>query len=505
MEYTEIMRVTDIQNTPMTDWIADGASVLISGSGGGLLEADGIMQRIEQSFLDTGHPRDLTVVHGLGISNGTDSGLQRFAHEGMIRRVIGGHWSWGPTLQKMCFENKIQAYTFPAGMLITLMREVGAGRPGVITKTGLGTFADPDFGGGKCNEITDDDLVEKITVDGEQYLRYKPLKIDVAIIRGTYMDAQGNITNKHEPADLDVYPCALAAYNSGGVVLAQVAKQGDSPIVPARLVSVPGVLIHGYLQVDAPQCAISHYNPAISGEVEQDDNDSAALALPQGMRGVIARRAADEIGDAWSVNFGFGIPGGIPAILSDRRIEYWGTLEQGIHRGNMLDGAVFGAALYPAAIMSSTQQFDFYSGGGLDCAFLGMGEMDKHGNVNVSKLGDYIVGPGGFIDIVQGAKKIVFCGTFEAKGLKTSFDENDAICIDSHGQIPKLVDTVKHVTFSGKNAIAQQKQVIYVTERAVFELRPAGVTLIEVRQGADIHRDVLQRMQFTPIVDIAGD
>ncbi len=498
----ETKKVINIGNTPITDWIADGATVLISGSGGGLLEADGIMQRIEQSFLDTGHPCDLTVVHGLGIGNGKDSGLQRFAHEGMIRRVIGGHWSWGPGLQKMCFENKIEAYTFPAGMLITLMREVGAGRPGVISKTGLGTFVDPDLGGGKCNDITTQDLVEKITLDGEQYLRYKPLKIDVAIIRGTYMDAQGNMTNKHEPADLDVYPCALAAYNCGGVVLAQVSKKGDSPIIPARLVSVPGILIHGYLQVDAPQCAISHYNPAISGEIAQDTDASLALELPQGVRGVIARRAADEMGDAWSVNFGFGIPGGIPAILGNRNIAYWGTLEQGVHRGNMLDGVVFGAALYPSAIMSSTQQFDFYAGGGLDCAFLGMGEMDKHGNVNVSKLGDYIVGPGGFVDIVHGAKKVVFCGTFETKGLKATFDEDDFICIESYGAIPKLVDTVKHVTFSAKNAIAQQKQVIYVTERAVFELRPEGVTLIEVRKGADLHRDILNRMAFTPIVDI---
>lgn len=491
-----------IDDSNIAALVADGATVLVSGSGGGLLEADAIMQKLEQAFLHTGHPRDLTLVHGLGIGNGQDSGLLRFAHEGMIKRVIGGHWSWGPALQKMCFENKIEAYTFPAGILITLMREIGANRPGVITKTGLGTFADPDFGGGKCNEITCEDLVEKIVLDGETYLRYKPFKIDVAIIRGSYMDSEGNITAQNEPADLDVYPSALAAHNSGGVVLAQVLEKGETPIVPARLVSVPGILIDAVIEHDSPQCAISTYNPAMSGQVVRGFDDVTVLDMPQGMRGVIAHRAADEIGDAWSVNFGFGIPGGIPAVLQHRQIAYWGTLEQGVHRGDILDGVVFGTALYPSAIMSSTQQFDFYSGGGIDCAFLGMGEMDKYGNVNVSKLGDYIVGPGGFMDIVQGAKKVVFCGTFEAKGLKTTFGDQGYITIDSYGEIPKVVEQVKHITFSGKNAIMQGKKVVYVTERAVFELRENGVTLTEVRKGADLHRDILNRMNFKPIVDL---
>lgn len=223
--------------------ISDGATIAVSGSGGGLLEADEIMAAIEARFVNTGHPRALTIVHALGIGNGKGSGIARFAHEGMVKRVIGGHWSWAPEMQALAREDKIEAYTFPAGVIISLYREIGAKRPGVITHIGLGTFADPAHGGGKCSPRTKEDLVESVHFDGKRYLRYKPFKVDVGILRGSLVDPYGNLTLAQEPADLDAYPVALAAHNSGGQVIAQVRARYEHQFVPARLARIPGILV----------------------------------------------------------------------------------------------------------------------------------------------------------------------------------------------------------------------------------------------------------------------
>lgn len=485
--------------------IPDGATVAVAGSGGGLVEADAILAGIESSFLETGHPRGLTIVHALGIGDGHGSGLGRLAHEGLVRRVIGGHWSWSPKLQAMARDEIIEAYTLPAGVISTLLREIGAGRPGLITHVGLGTFADPEFGGGRCNARAQDDLVERLQLDGRTFLRYKPFRVDAAVVRGSIADPWGNISSCHEPADLDVYAVALAAHNSGGRVVAQVRERMSGPIVPARLVSIPGILVDDLILVpDQRQCAASEYDPSISGEAPIDD-EAPWLEAPEGIRRIIAQRAAREFEPGRSINFGFGIPGGIPGILAERGLlgSYWGSVEQGIHNGYLMDGVMFGAARYPQAIVSSIEQFDFFSGGGIDLAFLGMGEMDAEGNVNVSQLGDSLVGPGGFVDITQGAKKVVFCGTFEAKRLNVE-DHGGRIRIRHPGEVPKLVPRVRHITFSGPQARRQGQTVLYVTERAVFRLVAEGVELVEVAEGIDIERDVLQRMGFPPVVrDVA--
>ncbi len=481
--------------------IADGATVAVSGSGGGLLEADAVLAALQQRFLETGHPRGLTLVHALGIGDGKQTGLLRLAHEGLLKRVIGGHWSWAPPLQAMARDNLIEAYTFPAGVIIALFREIGAGRPGIITHIGLGTFADPRHGGGKCNARAIEDLVETIELDGKTWLRYKPFRIDVGIVRGSLVDPFGNVTMMHEPADLDAYAVAMGAHNSGGRVIAQVRGQHDSQFVPARLARVPGILVDDV--VVAPeqwQCRVSEYDPSISGEIlpfgEQSEPE-----MPTGIRRIIAQRAAHELPDGAAVNFGYGIPGGIPALLEEqgRSGSYWGTVEQGIHNGRLMDGEMFGAARYAQSIVPSIDQFDFYSGGGVDVAFLGMGELDGEGNVNVSRLGELIVGPGGFVDITQGARKVVFCGTFEAKGLAVESD-GSKLSIRSAGKVPKLVERVQHISFSGVHACERDQQVIYVTERAVFELRPDGIELTEVARGVDVQKDVLERMRFRPIV-----
>jgi propionate CoA-transferase len=500
--------VEQLQPQEVAAQIPDDSTIALTGSGI-FLEADEIFAAIERSFLRSGHPRNLTLVHALGVGDGQDSGLSRFAHEGMVRRVIGGHWSWSPRMQKLAADNLIEAYSFPAGAISNLMREIGAKRPGLITRIGLDTFADPRRDAGRCNEAARETLVEIIVIDGREYLRYKPIKLDFALIRGTESDARGNLTLHREPADLDCHAVALAAHSCGGKVFAQVESVRHRRSLHARLVRVPGVLIDGVVLAPASRKTyLPRYEPSISGEAPLGaELLSPELEMPTGIRRIIAERALMELGGARSVNFGFGIPGGIPALAAAQgKANYWGTVEQGIHNGEMLDGPMFGAARDPDAIIASNEQFDFYSGGGIDVAFLGMGEMDAAGNVNVSKIGGRLVGPGGFIDITQTARKVVFCGTFEAKGLEVDLRPDGSLRIKRPGQLPKLVRQVEHVTFGGAQARANGQEVVYVTERAVFRLDSDAIALVEVAPGIDVKRDVLDRMAFTPRVrlDIAG-
>ncbi|WP_417582659.1 CoA-transferase [Nitrincola sp.] len=480
--------------------VPDGATLALTGSGGGLMEPDLVLDALGDRYRKTGHPCGLTIVHALGIGNGKGGGLGHFAQPGMVKRVIGGHWSWAPELQRMAKDGEIEAYTLPAGVISTLLREVGAGRPGVITPIGLGTFADPENGGGKCSPTASEDIVERIELDGRPYLRYKPIKIDVGILRGSRADLHGNISTADEPADMDAYAVALAAHNSGGFVIAQVKGIQEEPFVPARQVTVPGVMVDVLVHhPEQHQSYAGEYDPALSGQALPSSR-SGCKEGPQGVRRIIAGLAARELRAGMTVNYGFGIPGGISAVSDPQVVSNcWEMVEQGIHNGELLDGALFGAARFPEAIVSSLEQFDFFAGGGLDIAFLGMGEMDAQGNVNVSQLGASVVGPGGFVEITQGARKVVFCGTFEAKGLSVAV-KNGALEFISMGEIPKLVKQVRHVTFSGAEAVRRGQEVLYVTERAVFRLTADGVELVAVAKGVDAQRDVIERMEFQPVV-----
>ena len=483
--------------------IQDGATVAL-GASGIFLEADEIFAAIERRFLATGHPRDLTIVHALGIGDGAGSGLGRFAHEGLVRKVVGGHWSWSSRMQELARENRIAAYSFPGGVISSLLREIGAGRPGLITHIGLGTFADPRVDGGRCNARADEDLVEVVSFDGREYLRYRPMRIDYAIVRASEADRRGNLSLVREPADLDVYAVALAAHACGGKVFAQVGKLVERRTTAARLWRVPGILVDAVaVTPDARWTYLPAHDPHVSGEAAPAEAH-ADDGPPAGLRRIIAERAAREIDGPQSVNFGYGIPGGIPPLLRGPGApRYWGTVEQGIHNGATLDGPMFGAARDPDAIVASVDQFDFYSGGGIDTAFLGMGEMDAAGNVNVSMINGTLVGPGGFIDITQTARKVVFCGAFEAKGLSVETDRDGTVRILSPGSVAKLVRRVEHITFSGAQARRNGQTVLYITERAVFRLGEDGVELIELSPGIDLQRDVLDRMQFAPLVRIA--
>lgn len=480
--------------------IRDGDTVALIGGGGGLVEATCLHEAIERRFLGTAHPRGLTVIHSLGIGDRKSRGMNRFAHEGMVKRVIGGHWVWSPRMQQLAKDEKIEAYVLPGGVAMQLFREIGAGRPGLLTHVGLGTFVDPRLDGGRMNKTAREPLAEVVTIDGRELLRYKPFPINVAVIRGSFADPQGNISLDQEPANVDIYAAALAAHNSGGKVIVQVRTAVAPGALPARSVRVPGALVDAVV-VD-PHQSMGYdvvYDPTMSGEIKGPA--SPVAPQPFTVRQLIARRAADELRDGAVLNYGFGIPDGVARLIAERgdTDRYYQTIEHGTYGGELLEGMLFGYARNATAMIDGPSQFDFYSGGGLDIAFLGFGEIDAAGNVNVSKLGGVTVGPGGFIDIAQNAKKVVFCGTFDAKGTGLAFGEGQ-LRIIRHGEVRKFVSAVEQVTYSGRVALTRGQQALYVTERAVFILTEHGVTLTEVAPGIDIRRDVIERMAFAPHV-----
>ena len=488
--------------------VPDGATLGTVGGGGGLVEADALLAAIEERFVATGGPSELRVIHSLGIGDRDRRGLNRLAYEGLVRKVIGGHWIWSPRMQALAREEKIEAYVLPAGVTAQLMREIGAGRAGLITHVGLGTFVDPRLDGGRMNRSANDTLVELIEIDGRTLLRYLPFPVDVAVLRGSYADPDGNISQAEEPANLETFAMALAARNSGGAVIVQVRGLVEHGQLAAREVRIPGALVDAVVVVpDQPQCHAFFYDPSISGQAGPAATSTNGQRAGQegdsapDPRSVIAGRAALELFENAVINFGFGIPDAVAKLVAARgeTDRYYQTIEHGTFGGTLLDGVLFGFARNASCMIDSPSQFDFYGGGGLDIAFLGFGELDRSGNVNVSRLGGTTVGPGGFIDIAQNARKVVFCGTFEAKGAEYAIDES-RISVRRYGNVRKLVEAVDQITFSGQEALANGQQALYVTERAVFELTEAGVLLKELAPGIDLQADVLDRMGFTPVL-----
>ena len=483
--------------------VPDYATVGLIGGGGGLVEATLLHEHMEKLFLDTGRPKGLTCVHALGIGDRKERGLNRFAHEGMTRRVIGSHWVWSPRMQKLAMENRIEAYVLPAGVMMQLMREVTAKRPGLITHVGLGTFVDPLLDGGKMNEAATESLVERITIDGRDYLRYLPIPVDTALLKGSIVDEEGNISLDEEPANVDVYAMASAAHNSGGKVIFQVKRKVSAGSIPARSVRIPSAIVDAVvIDPEQRQSYEIIYDPSISGERREE---SLKVDPPEfSLRLVIARRARQELIEGAVINYGFGIPDQVASILAaeDPQPQYYQTIEHGTYGGSLLSGMLFGYARNPSCMIDAPSQFDFYSGGGLDIAFLGFGQIDREGNVNVSKLDGITVGPGGFIDIAQNARKVVFCGTFDAKGAQINTGQG-TLEVERPGKVRKFVKVVDQITFSGKQALIQGQEVVYVTERAVFRLISEGLELIETATGVDIERDVTAQMDFKPLLSSA--
>jgi propionate CoA-transferase len=442
---------------------------------------------LEKRYLETGKPNSITLLFSSGLGDAKERGLNRLAHKGLFKRVIAGHYGLMPKIGQLALENEFEAYNLPQGMLTNLYRAVAGKKPGVLSKVGLGTFVDPRIEGGKVNTKATEDL----------------FPIDIALIRGTTADTTGNITMEKEILTLDTLAMATAVRNSGGRVIAQVERIADTGTLNPKHVKVPGILVD-YVVVAKPenhmQTYATHYSPAYAGELKVPLKSIKQLPLNE--RKVIARRANLELRPYDIINLGIGVPEGVSNVANEEKIlsYFTMTVEPGIVGGVPAGGLDFGASTNPEAIIDMPDQFDFYDGGGLDLTCLGMAQCDEQGNVNSSKFGPRLAGCGGFINISQNARTVLFVGTFTAGGLEASI-EDGKLRIIKEGKNKKFIKSVEQITFSGRIGSRSGQKILYITERCVFQLKNEQLELVEIAPGIDIDRDILAQMEFRPLIN----
>jgi propionate CoA-transferase len=481
--------------------VRDGDCVLFGGSGGGHAVPEAVIEELGQRFVDTGAPQGLTLMSIVSLGDWAETGFNLLAHPGLARRVISAGFNNCPKIAALALADRIEAYTLPQGTLSQLCRDMAAGRPGLLTATGLHTFVDPRHGGGRQSSRTTEDLVELLEIGGKEYLLYKAVPIDVAVIRGTTADERGNVSMEREAFLGENFSIAAAAHRRGGIVIAQVERVAAAGTLPGKQVKVPGAVVD-YVVVapDQPQTYQTAYSPAYAGELREPD--AAIPGIPFDIRKAIARRAAMELFPGAVVNLGFGVSNGIASVAAEEGFwrELTLTVEQGIIGGVPAGGKDAGAGVNYDMMADQPYQFDFYDGGGLDIAFLSFAEVDRNGNVNVSRYGASINGPGGFINISQGARKVVFSGTLTTGGLDIAPDGEGGLVLRRDGRTAKWVPKVQQITFNGRYARERGQEVMYVTDRSVFRLGETGIELIEVAPGIDLKRDVLERIGFEVMI-----
>lgn len=493
-------RTTIVRPEDAVALVRDGDRVVVGGSGSLLQVPETLLRCLGERFALDGHPNDLDVVHVMGLGDRDKRGISHIAREGLVRRFIASHYILSPAQQELIAAEKVQAYALPAGSISLLFREIAAGRPGLFTDVGLGTYVDPRHEGGRLNESTTGALGRLVRIDDRDWIHYPSMSLDVALLRASTADEDGNLSMEDEGGLSDNLGIAMAVRRSGGLVVAEVKRVVARGTLPAQQVRVPATLVDHVVLTDHPwQTPLTRDDPFRSGRLRAPGVHLEPLPLDH--RKVVGRRAARLLEPGAVVNIGVGMSNVVSYVAAEegRLDDVTMTVEQGIFGGISGVDLDSGTALNPDALIDMTAMFDFYDGGGLDICFLGMGETDARGNVNVSRLGGRAVGPGGFVDISQNTGCVVFCGTFTGGGLRTRVD-GGALSVEVEGRYPKFVEQVEQVTFSGERAANTGQQVWYVTERAVFRLGDSGLELVEIAPGVDLHRDVLDRMDFRPFV-----
>jgi len=480
--------------------IEDGMRVVVGGSGSLLQVPETLLATLGDRFEATGSPQGLDVVHVMGLGDHEGRGIDHLARRGLVRRFIGSHFVLSPAQQRLIAENQVQAVGLPAGTISLLYREIAAGRPGLLTDIGLGTYVDPRQDAGAMNTVTTDGVGEIVELGGREWIFYPTFPIDVALIRASVADRHGNLSMEDEAALSDNLAIAQAARNTGGIVIAEVKRIVPAGEIPAAQVRVPGVLVDHVVITDHPkQTPITVHDPSRTGSAPGAERVVPAMVFDQ--RKIVARRAATELADGDLVNLGVGMANGISYVALEEGVlgRITITVEQGLFGGLPGIGLDSGTAINPSSLIDMSSQFDFYDGGGLDVACLAFAQIDRHGNVNVARVGEQPIGPGGFIDISQKAGTVLFCGTFRGGGLRTEISSG-SLRISRDGCYPKFVTAVDAITFSAARALETGQRVLYLTERAVFRLDTDGLELIEVAPGIDLQRDVLDLLPFAPVM-----